>query len=597
MIDGKSVVVKIDAPKTKDPAVIKQATARFTREIEVTEQAEEGVPKILAQGVLPTGKKYFIMERIHGHTYKDIMRPADAEPLPPKFAADSLALIARLLTKFHKKGISHRDIKPENVMIDHEGKVYLIDFGLGKAAEGMSVSDLTTTGQMIGTPDYMSPEQFTNASVATTDSDNYSLGAFAYQAYDGHVPFPADNFAAMMALRAKGPPDLKNPDKKKQRLVKGLLANDPDERTKAEDAGVVLFEQSSFSSKNGGKYATFQEFLNALHSNLKIEMPTSFPKEHAVDLGAMTVPSAAFIHGFHKSKAAPSGKYKLPRILGGAAGVAAFVLAAGATIAMLMRDRESGPGDDVPQPSLVKPADPLKKDDGGVAEKKNEVTTPKVLPEKILPKKTGIVHSTIDIKGRSLSFAIGENGESVEFPRSKGLHFDRQVGKTREPAGSAMMFDREFLAKMEGIKPEEVPDSMTKDVLGQPKELIVFNYLPSGRPDRPGLYMTDMALVLPDLRKKEDRGPDDPDTVAFAKDEFRDMRIVRACSSKDKDGAENGIFPFDDRRSHPVYQAFFAQCPKENISIVQGGNTSGSRRAPMWMQKAFLGNLDTFKHK
>jgi hypothetical protein len=392
-------------------------------------------------------------------------------------------------------------------------------------------------------------------------------------------------------------------DAKTQRTIVGLLERNPDLRKKSEDAGRNFFDQSSFASKNGGRYKTYNDFLNALHANLKIAMPDSFPEEHAVHLGAIEVASAEFIHLYHKNRqhslsSAPS-KYSLPRIAGGSAGVLAFTLAVGAVVAMMFRDGGGGEGDS-PIPAQVKPVDPdpLKQADSGLGKKDNNgaVIPPKITPEK-LPKKQGILQAAKSPKGWSYSLTLGEGLPPVEYPRDKGQHYERFIGKTKEPAGSSMMYDKEFLAQMEGVSPDELPDYMTKDILGKEVEVIAHKYFASGHPDRPALFITNKALILPDLRKKEDRAEGDPETVAFADDEFVNMRIVQACSSKDREGREKGIYSFEARRDHPVYQAFFSLCPLEGINTLPGGNTSGSRRAPGWLLNAWRGNLDTFKHK
>jgi serine/threonine protein kinase len=103
-----------------------------------------------------------------------------------------LAIVAEALDYAHRHGVVHRDIKPSNILLDAEGKPHLTDFGLAKRDKAVSAA--TMTGQVVGTPAYMSPEQARGDSKHVDGrSDVYSLGVVLYQMVTGLLPFPGDN--------------------------------------------------------------------------------------------------------------------------------------------------------------------------------------------------------------------------------------------------------------------------------------------------------------------------------------------------------------------------------------------------------------------
>jgi eukaryotic-like serine/threonine-protein kinase len=133
------------------------------------------------------GQNYFSMGFIDG---TNLRRLVEGGPLPNREAARIVQIVAAAMAYAHSQGIIHRDLKPENVLMDAAGQPHITDFGLAKRLEGDS--RLTSTGQILGTPGYMSPEQAGGESeLVGTLSDVYSLGAILYCLLTGRPPFQA----------------------------------------------------------------------------------------------------------------------------------------------------------------------------------------------------------------------------------------------------------------------------------------------------------------------------------------------------------------------------------------------------------------------
>ena len=145
------------------------------------------------------GTYYIAMEFVEGRTLKDIIR--ERGPAPPEAAADVALQILRAARYAHKHGIVHRDIKPHNVLIDNEGRVRVTDFGIARAG----VSDMTETGSVMGTAQYLSPEQAQGKPVDER-SDLYSIGVVLYELLTGRVPFDAESPVSVALMQVSEPP-------------------------------------------------------------------------------------------------------------------------------------------------------------------------------------------------------------------------------------------------------------------------------------------------------------------------------------------------------------------------------------------------------
>jgi beta-lactam-binding protein with PASTA domain/predicted Ser/Thr protein kinase len=153
------------------------------------------------------GTYYIAMEFLDGHTLKQLVREHGA--MPPDLATDITIQVLRAARFAHKRGVVHRDIKPHNVILDEEGRAKVTDFGIARAG----ASDMTETGSIMGTAQYLSPEQAQGQPVSPR-SDLYSIGVMLYELLTGRVPFDAESpvtIALKHVSEAPVPPSEFNP--------------------------------------------------------------------------------------------------------------------------------------------------------------------------------------------------------------------------------------------------------------------------------------------------------------------------------------------------------------------------------------------------
>jgi eukaryotic-like serine/threonine-protein kinase len=131
------------------------------------------------------GVPYIAMELVDGRTLKELV--AERGPLPPEIAIGLTEQILRALGYAHRRGIVHRDVKPQNVILDPDGQAKVADFGIARAGN----SDMTQTGTIVGTVQYLSPEQAEGHPVDRR-SDLYSVGVVLYELLTGRVPFDGE---------------------------------------------------------------------------------------------------------------------------------------------------------------------------------------------------------------------------------------------------------------------------------------------------------------------------------------------------------------------------------------------------------------------
>lgn len=228
------------------------------------------------------GTYYIAMEYLPGRSLKSVVREHGS--LSPQDAIDITTQIVLALRFAHKRGIIHRDIKPHNVILDEEGRAKVTDFGIARAG----ASDMTLTGSIMGTAQYLSPEQAQGHAV-TEASDLYAVGVVLYELLTGSVPFDGESAVtiAMQQVTAEPvPPSQRNPavGPALDAVVLRALAKDPAQR-----------------------YATADDLLAALQQAREGIVPAAAPN------GAPTAPTALLV----------------PPAAAGAAGAAAAAGAAG----------------------------------------------------------------------------------------------------------------------------------------------------------------------------------------------------------------------------------------------------------------------------
>jgi eukaryotic-like serine/threonine-protein kinase len=174
------------------------------------------------------GTYYIAMEYLEGRSLKEIV--SSEGPLAPARAIDIVVQILRAARFAHQRGVIHRDLKPHNVIVDDEGRAKVTDFGIARAG----ASDMTETGSIMGTAQYLSPEQAQGHAVSAK-SDLYAIGILLYELLTGRVPFEGDSpvtIALKQVSEAPVPPSAYNPavPQELDAVVLRALEKDPDDR-------------------------------------------------------------------------------------------------------------------------------------------------------------------------------------------------------------------------------------------------------------------------------------------------------------------------------------------------------------------------------
>jgi serine/threonine protein kinase/tetratricopeptide (TPR) repeat protein len=178
----KLVALKVIRPDLADQS---EVVRRFKHELILARQVtHKNVIRIFDLGEAE-GTKFISMEYIDGQDLKSIQ--AERGKLPPEEAAGIIEQVCRGLDAAHAEGVIHRDLKPQNIMVDKQGRVAVMDFGIARSIE---MTGLTLTGALIGTPRYMSPEQARGEEIDSR-SDLFSLGLIFYELLTGKSPYEA----------------------------------------------------------------------------------------------------------------------------------------------------------------------------------------------------------------------------------------------------------------------------------------------------------------------------------------------------------------------------------------------------------------------
>jgi len=223
---SRLVAVKLIAPHLSMESWVVE---RFKREIHLSSiVTHPNVLRVFDIGE-HDGVKFLTMQYVEGETLSDLMRRH--RPLPVEWSLSIFRQICGGLGAAHAMKVLHRDLKPQNILVDKERNALLTDFGL---ATSDSVSALTQTGALLGTPHYMSPEQVKGLP-ADVRSDIFSAGVMLYEMLAGELPFTGNSVYEVMMARTRGAPrpvSALNPDVPPhlQRILERCLVQEPADR-------------------------------------------------------------------------------------------------------------------------------------------------------------------------------------------------------------------------------------------------------------------------------------------------------------------------------------------------------------------------------
>ncbi len=432
---GRDVAIKVlRADLARDPSFY----LRFRREAQ--NAAALNHPSIVA--VYDTGEAetedgplpYIVMEYVDGDTLRDLVRRDG--PMDSRRAAAVIADVCSALDFSHQNGIVHRDIKPANVMINRAGEVKVMDFGIARAMSD-STSTMTQTAAVVGTAQYLSPEQARGERVDSR-SDIYSLGCVLYEILAGEPPFTGDSPVAVAYQHVREEPtapSLVNPD----------VPDDLD--------SIVL---KALSKNPANRYQTAAEMRADLVKVLSGQRPSAplvmSDEERTTIFG--TAPAAPHRIGGVTAAAvddapAPAQRQNRSRMRWVFALVALLIVAGGAAFFLVGRPGSGGGGQvTVPDVTSQAAADAqLSLQNLGLnvlLQRKPDPTVPKDTVMDTAP-----AAGTVVDKGRTVTLVVSDGPRQVSVPRLDGLTQD-EADKALTDAGLTVADEVDHKPSTEG---------------------------------------------------------------------------------------------------------------------------------------------------
>lgn len=271
---GRLVAVKVLLPGRVGD---EQARKRFDREARSSASlVHPNIVQVFRFGRLPDETPYLVMRFVKGRTMEERLKAEGR--LPTELARSVLADVTSALAAAHARGIVHRDVRPANVLWDTEtGSAHLTDFGIAALLEtsGEDQTRITKTGQMVGDPRYLSPEQLKDEPLSEL-SDMYAVGILGYELFTGQGPYDAkSNTQWITAHLSQEPKDLRRmrPDIPVEvaDLLKRCLNREPKHRPSAADAHRILEGRQEIRAGDS-KGSTLEDPMN-IDEMLKRNVP------------------------------------------------------------------------------------------------------------------------------------------------------------------------------------------------------------------------------------------------------------------------------------------------------------------------------------
>jgi predicted Ser/Thr protein kinase len=231
---GRPVAVKVLPPNVSDDP---QFVHRFHREAEILAAlAHPNVVQVIDRGEAD-GRYFIVMEYVDGESLRSLLKRG---PVPPRDACRISSQLLDALDYAHKKGVVHRDIKPENILLSAEGNVKVADFGVSRFLEADAGTRLTRTHFVLGTYEYMAPEQRESVQEADNRSDIYATAVVLYEMLTGELPIGRFDLPSRK---------LKDVDRRLDAILEKGLAKDPARRY--ERASAMAREIAAVASSPG----------------------------------------------------------------------------------------------------------------------------------------------------------------------------------------------------------------------------------------------------------------------------------------------------------------------------------------------------------